>query len=85
MLERVRDESHRFALAYHKKLRHKRDFRSTLEDVPGVGEKIRNKLLIHFGSVEKVREASLEDLRQIPHLRQEVAEAVYNFFNQTTK
>jgi len=82
LLERVRDESHRFALAYHKKLRYKKDFRSTLEDVPGVGEKIRNKLLTHFGSVEKVREASLEELSQVPHLRQKVAMAVYNFFKQ---
>lgn len=84
LLERVRDESHRFALAYHKKLRHKKDFHSTLEDIPGVGEKIRNKLLTHFGSVEKMRDASLNELCQVPRLGQKVAEAVYNFFNQTT-
>ena len=83
LLEKIRDESHRFALAYHKKLRYKKDFRSALEDIPGVGEKIRKRLLMHFGSAEKVRRASLADLRQVPHIKQKVAEAVYDFFNNT--
>jgi len=80
LLERIRDESHRFALAYHKKLRYKKDFHSTLEDLPGVGEKIRNALLRHFGSVDKVSEASLVELCQVPHLKQKVAEDIYKFF-----
>jgi len=80
LLEKVRDESHRFALAYHKKLRYKKDFHSSLDDIPGVGEKIRNSLLRHFGSVNKVREASLSELCQVPHLKQRVAETIYNFF-----
>ena len=80
LLEKIRDESHRFGLAYHKKLRHKKDFHSTLEDVPGVGEKIRKRLLRHFGSVDKVREASLNELFKVPYVKQKVAEALYNFF-----
>lgn len=80
LLEKIRDEAHRFGLAYHKKLRHKKDFYSTLEDVPGVGEKIRKRLLKHFGSVDKVREASLNELFKVPHLKQKVAESLYNFF-----
>ena len=80
LLEKIRDESHRFGLAYHKKLRHKKDFHSTLENVPGVGEKIRKRLLRHFGSVDKVREASLNELFKVPRLKQKVAEVLYNFF-----
>ena len=80
LLGKIRDESHRFGLAYHRKLRHKKYFHSTLEDVTGVGEKIRNRLLKRFGSVDKVRGASLDELFKVPHLKQKVAEALYNFF-----
>jgi excinuclease ABC subunit C len=80
LLKRIRDESHRFALAYHKRLRYKKDFHSTLDDIPGVGEKMRNRLLKHFGSVDKIREASLSKLCQVPHLKKKVAEALHNFF-----
>jgi excinuclease ABC subunit C len=79
-LERIRDESHRFALAYHKKLRYKKDFHSFLEDIPGVGEKIRNKLLKHFGNPGKVKKASISELCQVPHVKQKVAENIYSFF-----
>lgn len=80
LLEKIRDESHRFALTYHKKIRYKKNFHSVLEDIPGVGKKIRNSLLRHFGSVDKVREASLGELCQVPHVKQRVAEALYDFF-----
>lgn len=80
LLKKIRDESHRFALAYHRKLRYKKDFHSTLENIPGVGEKIHNRLLRHFGSVDKVRGAALSELCRVPHLKQKVAEDLYNFF-----
>jgi len=80
LLEKIRNESHRFALTYHKKIRYKKDFHSTLENIPGVGEKICNSLLRHFGSVDEIREASLAELCQVPHLKQSVAKAIYNFF-----
>jgi excinuclease ABC subunit C len=80
LLERIRDESHRFALRYHKMLRHKENFHSSLEDIPGVGEKMRNRLLTHFGSVENVTKASVRELCQVPFVKQKTAEKIYRFF-----
>ncbi len=80
LLQRIRDESHRFALAYHKKLRSKQNIRSSLEDIPGVGEKVCASLLRHFGSVDKVKNASVKELCQVPYLKEKVAEEIYKFF-----
>jgi len=80
LLQRIRDESHRFALAYHKKLRSKQNIRSSLEDIPGVGEKVCASLLRHFGSVDKVKNASVKELCQVPYLKEKVAEEIYRFF-----
>jgi excinuclease ABC subunit C len=80
LLERIRDESHRFALRYHKKLRHKENLHSSLEDIPGVGEKMRNRLLTHFGSVENVTKASVNELCQVPFVKQKTAEKIHRFF-----
>jgi excinuclease ABC subunit C len=79
-LQRIRDESHRFALSYHKKLRHKQTTRSILEDIPGVGKKVCARLLSHFGSVDKVKTASLEQLCRVPYLKENVAKEIYQFF-----
>jgi excinuclease ABC subunit C len=79
-LQKVRDESHRFAVSYHRRLRHQKDFSSPLDAISGVGTKTRTHLLKYFGSVDKVSSASLEDLSRVPHLKAKVAEAVYNFF-----
>jgi len=80
LLGRVRDESHRFALTYHKKLRYEKNFHSSLEDIHGIGKRTSNRLLKHFGSVSKVQEASLDELCRVPHLKQKLAEDIYNFF-----
>ena len=80
LLQRIRDESHRFALAYHKKLRSKQNIRSSLEDIPGVGEKVCASLLKHFGSVDKVKNASVKELCQVPYLKEKVAEEIHKFF-----
>ena len=80
LLERIRDESHRFALHYHRTLRHKENFHSSLEDIPGVGEKMRNRLLKHFGSIEKVAQASVNELCEVPFIKQKLAEKIYTFF-----
>lgn len=80
LLGRVRDESHRFALAYHKKLRFEKNFHSSLEDIPGIGKKTTNKLLKYFGSIRKVQEASLDELSRVPLLKQKLAQDIYNFF-----
>ncbi len=65
LIQRIRDESHRFAHAYHCKLRKKRTIVSELDNVPGIGTKRKELLLKHFGSIKKIREASLEELSQL--------------------
>ncbi|HEX2294499.1 MAG TPA: excinuclease ABC subunit UvrC [Actinomycetota bacterium] len=78
LLQRIRDEAHRFALTYHQLRRSKKMTQSALDGIPGLGDVRRKKLLKHFGSVKRVREASLEDLRVVPGLPAAVAEAVYD-------
>ena len=80
MLARIRDEAHRFAVTFHKKLRRRRTLRSALEDVPGVGQKRKRELLKHFGSLKKVRAASVEELLQAPGMSRAAAEAVVRYF-----
>jgi excinuclease ABC subunit C len=80
-LERLRDEAHRFAITYHRKLRGKEALRSSLEDIPGVGPSRRKALIRHFGSLKKVREATLEELKRMPGLPEKVAEEIYGFLH----
>jgi len=82
MLERLRDEAHRFAITYHRKLRGKEALRSSLEDIPGVGPSRRKALIRHFGSLKKVREATLEELKRMPGLPEKVAEEIYGFLHE---
>lgn len=77
MLQRLRDEAHRFALTYHRQLRSQRTMRSVLDEIPGVGPKRKKQLIRHFGSVQAVRSASLEELLQVPNLPEVVAQRVY--------
>lgn len=65
LLQRIRDESHRFAVSYHSVLKVKRQTASLLDDIPGVGPATRKKLLRHFGSIRGISQASLEELEQI--------------------
>ncbi len=83
LLERVRDEAHRFAISYHKKLRQKTIKRSILEDIPGIGKKISEKLINYFGSVEKIKQASLEELKTVPRLSDKLAEKIYSYFHNS--
>jgi len=77
LLERLRDEAHRFAISYHRKLRGKAGLRSPLEEIPGIGPARRKALLKYFGSLKRIRAASLEDLRQMPGLPERLAENIY--------
>lgn len=83
MLQRVRDEAHRFAITYHKQLRSKYSLRSELEDIPGVGATRCTQLLRHFGSLKQIRKASLPELILVPGLPDRTAHAVYDFFHST--
>jgi excinuclease ABC subunit C len=77
LLQQVRDEAHRFAVTYHRLRRAKRMTQSTLDGIPGLGEVRRKKLLRHFGSVKRIRQASVEELRAVPGLPGNVAVAVH--------
>jgi excinuclease ABC subunit C len=79
LLKRIRDEAHRFTLAYHRKLREKESFSSKLEEIEGVGPKRRKALMKRFGSLEAIKEASVEELAQVPGMSRKVAERVKEF------
>ncbi|MBU8905105.1 excinuclease ABC subunit UvrC [Desertibacillus haloalkaliphilus] len=75
LLQRIQDEVHRFAINFHRQARGKSMFSSILDDVPGIGEKRKQRLLKHFGSLKKMKEASVEDFRQL-NVPAPVAEAL---------
>ena len=79
LLSRVRDEAHRFAIAYHRKLRRKRATRSVLDEIPGVGPVLRRRLLGAFGSLKGVRAASAEDLAGVKGVTAALAERITKF------
>jgi len=81
LLQRVRDESHRFAIGYHRELRKKSQFRSILDELPGIGPVKRRALLRQLGSLEKIRAASLAELEAVPKLGRRAAAIVHRFFH----
>lgn len=82
LLKRVRDESHRFAITYHKLLRKKEELHSALEDIQGVGRKRREALLKHFGSIKKIADATVEELMACPEVTKAVAQRIAAFFKE---
>lgn len=82
LLQRIRDESHRFALAYHRLLRDKRTLESALDLVPGVGRARRQALLKAFGSVEAMRQASPEQIAAVPGIPRAIAERVWKALHE---
>jgi excinuclease ABC subunit C len=82
MLERLRDEAHRFAITYHRKLRRQSTLHSALEDIPGVGAQRRKALLRYFGSLKKVKQATLEQLKDMPGLPSTLAERIFDAFHK---
>jgi len=83
LLQRVRDEAHRFAVDYHRRLRQKRTVRSSLDSIKGVGPKRKKALLKAFNSVERIRKASLEEIKSVPEIPEVVAERVAEFFAES--
>jgi excinuclease ABC subunit C len=81
LLQRVRDESHRFALTFHRSLRTKRNLASVLEQIPGVGESRRKRLLATFKTVKNITSASIDDLAKIEGISQKLAQQIWEFFN----
>jgi excinuclease ABC subunit C len=76
LLQRVRDEAHRFAIGYHRQLRQRTGLRSRLDDIPGIGSKRRQALLKRFGSLQAIRDASLEELAAVHGMSRAAAETV---------
>ena len=81
LLQRIRDESHRFAITYHRQLRKKAMKDSVLEGINGLGPSRRARLIKEFGSINKIRQATLEDLLELTWLPEEVAKSVYQIFS----
>lgn len=80
LIERIRDEAHRFAITYHRKLRSKRNMVSVLDHIVGIGPKRRQVLWTHFGSIEKIKAATVEEMASLEGMNFTSAQAVYNFF-----
>lgn len=79
LVQRIRDEAHRFAITYHRSLRGKRNLASVLDDIPGVGDKRKKKLLQHFGSFSKIQAATVEELAEVDGISTTVAEEIYHY------
>ena len=80
-LDQIRDEAHRFAITYHKKMRGKGTIRSALGEISGIGGIRQKELLRFFGSVEKIKDAPLEELARVPKMNFKSAQRVYSFFH----
>jgi len=80
-LQKIRDEAHRFAITYHKKLRQRRTISSELDRIPGVGPTLRTSLLRSLGSARGVRAASVADLAAVPKITPKLAQRIHDFFH----
>ena len=85
LLQRVRDEAHRFAVSYHRKLRSRRLTHSMLDEIPGVGETRRNALLQHFGSLAKIREAKIWQLKKVDGISGKTARKIYDYLRENMR
>lgn len=84
LLQRVRDEAHRFAITYHRQVRRKGALRSALDDIPGIGPAYQKRLLKAFGSVRDMRKASIDDLEHVDGIGHARAEAIYHTLHPDT-
>lgn len=84
LITRIQDEAHRFAIEYHRSLRSKGQVRSVLDDIPGIGAARRKALMRHFASIEAVRDATEEELMEVPSMNAASARQVYEFFHAVT-
>ncbi|AZR72219.1 excinuclease ABC subunit C [Anoxybacter fermentans] len=81
LIQRVRDEAHRFAVNYHRQLRTRRLTHTLLDEIPGIGPKRRQALLQHFGSLEKIRSATIEEFCQVEGISEKTAETIRKFLD----
>jgi excinuclease ABC subunit C len=83
LITRIQDEVHRFAITYHRSLRDKKVLHSVLDDIPNIGEKRRKQLLLKFGSIENIKNASLEELISTPSIDSKAAESIISYFKKS--
>jgi excinuclease ABC subunit C len=81
LLKKIRDEAHRFAITYHRKLKSKSLERSVLDDIPGIGEKRKRVLLRSFNSIDEIRNAGVDELCAIPGIDRAAAARIFSFFH----
>ena len=81
LITRIQDEAHRFAIEYHRSLRSKSQVKSSLDDIPGIGPARRKALMKGFKSIEDIKNASVEELSQIPEIPENVAQQIYDYFH----
>jgi excinuclease ABC subunit C len=82
LVQRIRDEAHRFGITYHRKLRSERTFKSVLDEIPGIGPKRKQALMKHFGSIRAIRAASLEELSALDGMTHDAAEKVKEYIGR---
>ena len=82
IIQNIRDEAHRFAIEYHKKLREKDLKKSAIDSIPNIGNKRKKLLLQHLGSIEKIKSSSFEEISSLPGIGEKTARLVYDFFNK---
>jgi len=82
LIAKIQEEVHRFAISYHKTIRDKSMVQSVLDEIPGIGKKRKKELLKHFGSIEKIRKASVKELKEVDGMNTKSAKSVYEFFRK---
>lgn len=82
LLQRLRDEAHRFAIEYNRSRRQKKTRISSLDDITGVGPQRKKALLAHFGSAQRVSKASVEELQEVPGINQSLAQNIYRYWRK---
>ena len=82
LITRIQDEAHRFAITFHRKLRSQGQVHSILDDIKGVGPARRKDLMKHFESIDAIRNATVEQLKELPSMNEKSAQDVYNFFHE---
>ena len=85
LITRIQDEAHRFAITFHRQLRGKEQVHSILDDIDGIGPARRKALMRHYAGIDEIKNASIDELAQIPSMNERAAESVYHFFHETKK
>ena len=83
LITRIQDEAHRFAIEYHRSLRRNENMHSVLDDIKGIGPARRKALMRYFKSIEDIRNAEVEELKQVPEISESQAEEIYRFFHES--